>query len=76
MYCYAVYSTKPRQKYLAEFEIYSKWQNKKHHITTTERIYQLSESLLNVNDTSTGMRRITTFRTTTDRIYDGGLIRL
>jgi len=24
----------------------------------------------------TGMRRITTFRSTTDRMYDGGLIRL
>ena len=25
---------------------------------------------------STGMRRITTFRSTTDRVYDGGPIRL
>jgi hypothetical protein len=28
------------------------------------------------NKTNTNMRRITTFRSTTDRIYDGGPIRL
>ena len=42
------------------------------------KVMRTTKMILNyiINTVSTGMRRITTFRSTTDRIYDGGPIRL